>query len=1149
MEDDGELTSDAVLLLLKQATPSALQRLSSLASSGELRDYDDLFSSAALYRLSAALLQSCWHEYDLHHLLASDSQHDIFLYEQERRQRRQREDSGMDDEEDEEGEAAVGSQQQQDASWTRLQQAYTFVSHLLAAPECDAALAGQRAAFDQRFLTALVERFYPKKKRNTPSVAPASSSSSTASQQRPTAEQIAAIVGPGMLAGASSAPPPQQQQGGSAATSALSAVGLGIRTAEPDSPTPAELSLLRGLLHRLYALLVPSRPLLLSLIASFMQRFLRQPLFPQGVSELLAVYAAVVKGLRLPLLPRHAHWLLRNVVPLHLPNAMMNELTPLLQAYHEPLVYALVQLLTKDRQQQQDAPSPSSSSVLHSVLSGVMAAWPSSTQPNSAKEVLLLHEMERLLEFCSVDAFAAIAASFFPLLVAALSSSHHRVSERCLQLWQNDHFLSLIQSQRSALFPLLIPVLLQEKHWNGSVNKMRVTVLESCRQQDERLFAQCCHALLQLASPQLSLAEAERLMDAMRPPPDPALSEQERLLQTQVAVPASIPSVAYNEFVFGHVLGSGSFSCVRYAKRIVRGRSAAAWPEFAIKVMDRQLVAAQRYEANVEREQRIMSRFHHPNVTSLLAVCSNAHHLYFITEYAARGDLHTHLTTLGSFSADTARFVAAEIVRALQHLHGLRVLWGDCKPENVLVHASGHVKICDFGSSREEEESEQAAGGRLEGTEEYIAPEMKRGEAMSQASDLWAFACVLYQMLEGRTPAWLQRDADDEKEPNESDKRRRRKKAAAAAAAAEAARLDAVMRNGGGGSADRMEVDEEEKDGRDGAEPQPGKAVHFDADDERFSASFDRDARHLIASILVDPPAARFAVVTSPASSSASGSPRYSIDYDALMSHPFFSGIEWGVLHTLPAPALAGGTVAPAPDAKWARRKNSIMWAPMPKAYAFTDSSVVMDAIAEADAEREDKRGPAPDEAAADGRLRHVGFQQDKSMAKLEEAEDEEEGEEEDGDAEGEEPLWNGSRLRDLTGEEDDSGGSAAPPRQSSRARTQTRRSNGVDASPAASFSPAPLPPAHPPASSASSGSVSLPSRPRIAIRSAPAPSGRAQVTSASFVPDASPLSGTGLQRALGNPTAAMLLNRVLGKEARSAAAQSSHGAGGSGGS
>ena len=1096
--DEPELTSDAVLLLLKQNTVSSLATLASVARSGELRDYDDLFALPLFYSLSASALTAALREYNRQHGMSGESQHELYMAsEEEQRSRRTREDSGEDDEEDEEG-AAITAQQQSDTAWQRLDYAYTYVAHLLKAEECQAELAVQRGAFDNRFVLSLIDRFRPKQRQRQPVGAQPAGG-------KLTRDQIAAIVGAGMLGGSGGS-----ASGATATTAdrhnqpaAVSTVGLGIRASEPDTPTASELAHLRPLLHTLYSLLPSQRPNIVSNIAAFFDSFVRAPLYPHGVGDLLAVYGSVVKGYRTVDKRKH-DWLLAHVMPLHQPNAMSNELTPLIQHYHEQLVYVLCEYLKKDKVQQSSSTSATASSAtLLPILHCLLTAWPTARQPNSVKEVLLLHEMERLLEFSSADTFGQFASSFFPYLVSSLSSAHHRVSERCLQLWQNDHFLSLIASQRHQLFPPLLPVLLQERHWNRSVNKMRAVVLETCRQQDEALWRHCVHSVYRCESGEAeSVRKAEQLMEQLRPADEKPSSEADKLLQTQAYVPSTLASVAYRDFVFGHLLGEGSFSQVRYAKRIVKGVSATGWPEYAVKVMSKALVKEQRYEANVEREQRIMSAFHHPNVTSLIATCENQHHLYFVLEYAAKGDLHTLLTSMGSFSLPATQFFAAEIARGMQHLHSLSLLWGDCKPENVLVHASGHVKLTDFGCAREEREVGEGEA-RVEGTEEYLAPELRSGGRMSQASDLWAFGIVMYQMLEGKTPQWDPNDSN-----NTTDKRRRRRQ--------------------------KDKHTEETKDnnqhGHDHDHRSADKAVHFSLADI-FSDTFDPTARDLISRIFVTDPAERFAIISTPRTESNTA-PHYAVDYSQLFAHPFFAKLDVAQLHTLPAPVLTGGSVAAAPDAKWARRKNSMMWAPMPKVYSFADSQWVMEAIPEVVEAQQSKPGGGTE--VEEGRLRYVGFKADVNMTKVEEME-EESGQEEDDD----EPLFDGRRLKGL--DEDEEGEqNSKPVGHSSRASSHVTTQQYGSTMPSSS----PLPSGHPPTAEPHVSTSALPPRPRIIIRSAPsASSASASSRSAagSFVPNASPLVGVHVPgisdglggRQLGNPTAALLLNRVMGAAGR----------------
>lgn len=262
------------------------------------------------------------------------------------------------------------------------------------------------------------------------------------------------------------------------------------------------------------------------------------------------------------------------------------------------------------------------------------------------------------------------------------------------------------------------------------------------------------------------------------------------------------------------------------------------------------------------------------------------------------------------------------------------IVFVDLKPENVLVHQSGHIKLSDFGSSRFFSEVSATADDRLEGTAEYLAPEVLRGEAISPASDLWAFACVLYQMLAGRTPIWTE-DAKLSK-----------------AAAKEAAKAAAQSQ------LEQASMTPEEKAAHRDAEMAAHnsaqkahllqKMVAFESQQEeehKYPANFDADARDLIEKIMRPDPASRIGVRRR--ADDATNGVRWNIDYADIKAHPFFTGIAWATLHTLPAPSLAGGGVAPAPDAVWARRKNSIMWAPMPKSYTFAEGGAVMEPIEE----------------------------------------------------------------------------------------------------------------------------------------------------------------------------------------------------------
>ena len=94
---------------------------------------------------------------------------------------------------------------------------------------------------------------------------------------------------------------------------------------------------------------------------------------------------------------------------------------------------------------------------------------------NSPKEILLLHELEKLLEYATPETFPPLLRALLPTLVHCVGSENNRVAERALQLWQNEHFAALTcaPATLAVLLPAIFPALMKEKHWNKTVNKMR----------------------------------------------------------------------------------------------------------------------------------------------------------------------------------------------------------------------------------------------------------------------------------------------------------------------------------------------------------------------------------------------------------------------------------------------------------------------------------------------------------------------------------------------------------------------------------------------------------------------------------------------------------------------------------------------------
>ena len=161
--------------------------------------------------------------------------------------------------------------------------------------------------------------------------------------------------------------------------------------------------------------------------------------------------------------------------------------------------------------------------------------------------------------------------------------------------------------------------------------------------------------------------------------------------------------------------------------------------------------------------------------------------------FAQNGDLLTYLQKSVKFDLDVARFYAAEIVHAIEHMHMMGIIHRDLKPENILLTADRHILVTDFGSCKilpkpplppgewklltllatwiklkcwwnetemmwiffvftEEHADGMPRRSSFVGTAQYVSPEILTDKRSSPASDLWATGCIVYQMIDGQPP-------------------------------------------------------------------------------------------------------------------------------------------------------------------------------------------------------------------------------------------------------------------------------------------------------------------------------------------------------------------------------------------------------------
>ncbi|CAN2389711.1 calcium-independent protein kinase C activity, partial [Pristimantis euphronides] len=121
-------------------------------------------------------------------------------------------------------------------------------------------------------------------------------------------------------------------------------------------------------------------------------------------------------------------------------------------------------------------------------------------------------------------------------------------------------------------------------------------------------------------------------------------------------------------------------------------------------------------------------------------------HVFHGLEYVSGGDFRNHLQQNGPLNIPSARFYAAELVCGIQFLHGEGIIHRDLKPGNILMTATGHLKITDFGLAAFNIHGDRTTTGCV-GTEGYMAPEILDGEKYDAGVDWYSFGIILRRMV------------------------------------------------------------------------------------------------------------------------------------------------------------------------------------------------------------------------------------------------------------------------------------------------------------------------------------------------------------------------------------------------------------------
>ena len=206
---------------------------------------------------------------------------------------------------------------------------------------------------------------------------------------------------------------------------------------------------------------------------------------------------------------------------------------------------------------------------------------------------------------------------------------------------------------------------------------------------------------------------------------------------------------------------------------VYRARDSRLGRHVAIKVLSHEFTSDPARVQRFEREARVLASVNHPHIATIHGV-EDAQGIRALVMELVDGDTLAERILRGPIPAVTTLTLAGQIADALDAAHEKGIIHRDLKPSNVKVTSAGVVKVLDFGLAKGGEPDAGVSGGAdaisdvssvtqiasidetipgmLLGTAAYMSPEQARGQTVDKRTDIWAFGCVLFEMLTGRSP-------------------------------------------------------------------------------------------------------------------------------------------------------------------------------------------------------------------------------------------------------------------------------------------------------------------------------------------------------------------------------------------------------------
>ncbi|MEK6322623.1 MAG: protein kinase [Acidobacteriota bacterium] len=195
---------------------------------------------------------------------------------------------------------------------------------------------------------------------------------------------------------------------------------------------------------------------------------------------------------------------------------------------------------------------------------------------------------------------------------------------------------------------------------------------------------------------------------------------------------------------------------------VYRARDSKLNREVAIKVLPEGFTEDAERVARFQREAQVLASLNHPNIAAIYGLEESDGVRALVMELVEGPTLADRIAA-GPIPVDEAMAIAKQIAEALEVAHERGIIHRDLKPANVKVTLDGAVKVLDFGLAKVLTDDSDAAdlshsptlikgtqAGMILGTAAYMSPEQAKGKSVDKRSDIWAFGCLLFEMLTGK---------------------------------------------------------------------------------------------------------------------------------------------------------------------------------------------------------------------------------------------------------------------------------------------------------------------------------------------------------------------------------------------------------------